>query len=68
MLTHEEFINKMLSNPEVKVEYDSLEEEFLLLDKSLKTRMNHKHTQSEVTSHIRTNTPVAVRLEPVVNT
>jgi len=32
MLTHEELKKKMLSNPEVQAEYDSLKEEFDLFD------------------------------------
>ena len=63
MLTHEELTQKMLDNPEVKAEYDSLEEEFSLLDKSLKARMNQNHTQSEEIILMRTKSTAVVRLE-----
>ena len=62
MLTHEELTKKMLDNPEVQAEYDSLEEEFSLLDKSLKARMNHNHTQSEEISFMRTKSTAVLRL------
>ncbi|WPD24275.1 MAG: hypothetical protein SD837_06875 [Candidatus Electrothrix scaldis] len=32
MLTHEKLKKKMLSNPDVKAEYDTLEKEFTLFD------------------------------------
>ncbi|CAK8742491.1 hypothetical protein SODG_005780 [Sodalis praecaptivus] len=38
MMTHDELVKKMLSNPAVKAGYDSLEEEFTLLDELLKAR------------------------------
>jgi transcriptional regulator with XRE-family HTH domain len=63
MLTHEELTKKMLGNPEVKVEYDSLEEEFLLFDELLKARMNAGLTQSEVADRMGTKTPAVARLE-----
>jgi transposase-like protein len=40
MLTHDELKKKILSNPDVKAEYDFLEEEFSLFDELLKARMN----------------------------
>ena len=35
MLTHEELRKKILSNPEVKAEYDLLEKEFSLFDENM---------------------------------
>jgi DNA-binding XRE family transcriptional regulator len=63
MLTHEELGKKMLSNPEVKSEYDSLQEEFTLFDELLKARMTAGLTQSEVAELMGTKTPAIARLE-----
>jgi predicted transcriptional regulator len=63
MLTHEELTKKMLSNSDVKAEYDVLEEEFLLFDELLKARMSAGLTQSEVASRMGTKTPAIARLE-----
>ena len=63
MLTHEEPKKKMLSNPEVKAEYDLLEEEFSLFDELLKARMNAGLTQAEVAERMGTKTPAVARLE-----
>ncbi len=63
MLTHEELKKKILSNPEVKSEYDSLEEEFSLFDELLKARMEAGLTQSEVAERMGTKTPAIARLE-----
>ncbi len=63
MLIHKELTKKMLSNPEVKAEYDSLEEEFSLFDELLKARMNAGLTQSEVANRMGTKTPAVARLE-----
>ncbi len=63
MLTHEELKKKILSNPEPKSEYDSLEEEFSLFDELLKARMEAGLTQSEVAERMGTKTPAIARLE-----
>ncbi len=63
MLTHEELKKKILSNPEAKSEYDSLEEEFSLFDELLKARMEAGLTQSEVAERMGTKTPAIARLE-----
>ena len=63
MLTHEELRKKLLSNPEVKAEYDSLEEEFSLFDELLKARMDAGLTQAEVARRMGTKTPAVARLE-----
>ena len=57
MLTHKELTKKMLSNPEVKFEYDLQEEEFSLFDELLKARMNAGLTQSDVANRMGTKTP-----------
>ena len=63
MLAHDELIKQMLSNPEVKAEYDSLEDEFSLFDELLKARMNAGLTQGEVANIMGTKTPAIARLE-----
>ncbi|MES9857651.1 MAG: helix-turn-helix transcriptional regulator [Sedimenticola sp.] len=63
MLAHDELIKQMLSNPEVKAEYDLLEDEFSLFDELLKARMNAGLTQGEVANIMGTKTPAIARLE-----
>ena len=63
MLTHEELKKKILSNPEVQAEYDSLQEEFSLFDELLKARMTAGLTQTEVAERMGTKTPAIARLE-----
>jgi len=63
MLTHDELTKKMLANPDVKAEYDSLEEEFSLFDELLKARMRAGLTQNEVANIMGTKTPAIARLE-----
>lgn len=63
MLTHEELTKKMLSNPEVKAEYDSLKEEFSLFDELLRARMNAGLTQAEVAVLMGAKTSAIARLE-----
>ncbi|MCU7958807.1 MAG: helix-turn-helix domain-containing protein [gamma proteobacterium symbiont of Bathyaustriella thionipta] len=63
MLTHEELKQKILSNPDVKSEYDSLQEEFSLFDELLNARMTAGLTQSEVAKLMGTKTPAIARLE-----
>lgn len=48
MLTHEELMKKILSNPEVQDEYDSLQDEFSLFDELLKARTLAGLTKSDV--------------------
>jgi predicted transcriptional regulator len=63
MLTHDELKKKMLSNADVKAEYDLLEEEFSLFDELLKARMHAGLTQAEVADLMGTKTPAVARLE-----
>ena len=63
MLTHKKFRRKLLSNPEVKAEFDALEEEFSLFDELLKARMEAGLTQAEVARRMGTKTPAVARLE-----
>jgi len=63
MLTHKELKKKILSNPEVKSEYDSLKEEFSLFDELLNARLNAGLTQSDAADRMGTKTPAIARLE-----
>lgn len=63
MLTHNELKQKMLSNPEVRVAYDDLEDEFSVFDELLRARMSAGLTQSEVAEIMGTKTPAIARLE-----
>jgi len=63
MLTHEEFRNKLLINPEVKAEFDALKEEFSFFDELLKARMEAGLSQAEVARRMGTKTPAVARLE-----
>jgi plasmid maintenance system antidote protein VapI len=62
MLTHDELKKKILSNPDVKAEYDFLEEEFSLFDELLKARMNAGLTQAEVAERMGTKTVLSQAL------
>jgi len=63
MLTHEELKKKILSNPEVQAEYESLQDEFSLFDELLKARTLAGLTQSDVANLMGTKTPAIARLE-----
>lgn len=63
MLTHDELKQKMLGNPQVKAEYDALEEEFALFDELLKARMHSGLTQAQVADRMGTKPPAVARLE-----
>lgn len=63
MRSHKELKQQMLDNPDVKSEYDALEEEFSLFDELLNARMNAGLTQAEVADRMGTKTPAIARLE-----
>jgi len=63
MMTHNELKEKMLSNSEVKAEYDSLEKEFSLFEELLKARTVAGLTQAQVAERMGTKTPAIARLE-----
>ena len=63
MLTHKEMVKKMLENPEVKAEYNTLDEEFALLDELLKARHTAGLTQEEVAERMGATLPTVARLE-----
>jgi transcriptional regulator with XRE-family HTH domain len=63
MLTHKELKARALARPDVKAEYDKLEEEFALLDEFLKARAAAGFTQAEVAERIGTTQSAIARLE-----
>lgn len=63
MLSHKELKARALQQPDVKAEYDSLEEEFQLLDEFLKARTAAGVTQAEVARRIGTTQSAIARLE-----
>ena len=63
MLKHDDMVKKMLSNPEVKAEYDALEDEFALFDEFLKARKHSGLTQAEIAARMGTKAPAVARIE-----
>ena len=63
MLTHKELRARALERPDVKSEYDQLDEEFAFLDEFLKARSSAGITQAEVAQRIGTTQSVIARLE-----
>jgi len=63
MLTHRELKRRALARPEVKAEYDRLEEEFALIEECLKARSAAGITQTEVAKRIGTTQSAIARLE-----
>ena len=61
--THDQLKKLALSNPGVKKEYDSLQEEFELLDEMLKARLKTGKTQKDIAKSMHTSISVIGRLE-----
>jgi transcriptional regulator with XRE-family HTH domain len=61
--THEEIVEKLLSDPENKKEYEALEEEFYLFGEMLKARLNAGKTQDDVAEALHTTKSAVSRLE-----
>lgn len=62
MLSHKEFVEQMLSNPEFKAEYDRLEPEFALLDELLRARAASGLSQAEIARRMGTKPPALSRM------
>lgn len=68
-MTHDEMIAKMLSDPEVRAEYERLErEEFFWLDIVLNARRAAGLTQAQVAERMGTQAPAVARLERALST
>jgi len=63
MLTHKKLKDRALERPDVKAEYERLDEEFAFLDEFLKARAAAGVTQAEVAERIGTTQSAIARLE-----
>ncbi|MDR2874858.1 MAG: helix-turn-helix transcriptional regulator [Methylobacillus sp.] len=64
MLTHEKLRARLLSDPEVRAEYERIErEEMPMLDAILKARAESGMTQAQVAERMGTKAPAVARLE-----
>lgn len=69
MLTHAELIEKALSNPEVRAEYERIErEEMPLLDMLLQARQSAGMTQAQIAEKMGTQASAVARLERALAT
>lgn len=63
MLTHKELKSRALDRPEVRAEYERLEEEFAYLDEFLKARAAAGLSQAEIAKRMGTTQSAIARLE-----
>ena len=63
MLSHRELVHQMLSEPEVREQYEALAEEFALFDELVMARNAAGLTQAEVAKRMGTRIPAISRLE-----
>ncbi len=63
MLTHKEVKSRALERPDVKAEYDRLDEEFAFLDEFLKARAAAGVSQAEIAERMGTTQSAVARLE-----
>ena len=63
MQSHKELRAKALSNAEVKVEFDKLQDQYALLDEFLKARAAQGLTQAQVAQKIGTTQSAVARME-----
>lgn len=61
--THEDVKAKMLSNPEIKAQYEDLNDEFELFREMLRIRLSSGKTQEEIAQTLHTTTSAISRLE-----
>jgi predicted transcriptional regulator len=57
------FLDRILENPEVKVEYDELEPEYALVREMLRARKRARLTQDQVAERMGTTKSAVARLE-----
>jgi transcriptional regulator with XRE-family HTH domain len=63
MLSHNDFVKKMLENPSVKKEYDALENEFSLFAQMIQARRLAGLSQKEIADRMGTKQAAIARLE-----
>lgn len=63
MLTHKEVKSRALERPDVKAEYDRLDEEFAFLDEFLKARAAAGISQAQIAERMGTTQSAVARLE-----
>jgi predicted transcriptional regulator len=62
-VNYSEYKKEMLKDPELKAEYDKLEEEFTLASEIIQLRKEKNITQKELAERIGTSQPAIARLE-----
>lgn len=62
-IDYQDYKDNAFKNPELKKEYDALEEEFLLASEIIQLRKEKKLTQKELAKEIGTSQPAIARLE-----
>ncbi len=62
-VNYSEYKKEMLKDPELKAEYDELEEEFTLASEIIQLRKEKNITQKELAEKIGTSQPAIARLE-----
>ncbi len=69
MLSHDKFVQELLSDPLVRKEYERIEQtEMPMLDAILKARTEAGLTQAEVAKRMGTHAPAVARLESALVT
>lgn len=63
MTNHDKMIEKWKEDPVFEAEYDSLEDEFALLDELLRAREEAGTTQEDVAKAMNTKAPAVARIE-----
>ena len=63
MRSHDEFVAKMLADPEVAAEYEALEEGFAVFDELTRARRQAGLTQADVAQRMGTKPPAISRIE-----
>ena len=62
-IKYEEFLQEQLQDPELKREYDELEEEFTIAREVIELRQKSNLTQKQLAERVGTSQPAIARLE-----
>lgn len=63
MKTHDEMVADWMKDPELRAEYDALEDEFTLFDECLKARKRSGLTQEQIAVKMGTKASAVARIE-----